>query len=166
MNTNNNNNNWKLIPLENNTKYEINFDTQEIRNIKTGKILKQVLGKSNGYYKVSLSLGQYRIKTIEVHRLVAMTFMQKPDSTNRFVVDHIDNNKLFNHPINLQYITQSENLLKSTRTLKYLKLTAEQKQEIKAMYQDGKSTIAITKHFNDEGVPVSRPTVSRIVKLK
>ncbi|MEI4979550.1 HNH endonuclease [Aeromonas caviae] len=160
----NNNNNWKLIPLENNTKYEINYDTQEIRNIKTNNILKSVIGKSNGYLKVSLYVGK-RIQTIEVHRLVAMTFLQKPTDGKRYVVDHIvDGDKLNNHPSNLQYITQSENILKSSRTKKYLKLNAEQKQEIKSMYQDGKSTIAITKHFNDMGVKVSRPTVSRIVK--
>lgn len=162
----NNNNNWKLIPLENNTKYEINFDTQEIRNIKTNKILKSVIGKSNGYLKVSLYVGK-RIQTIEVHRLVAMTFLDKPTDGKRYVVDHIvDGDKLNNHPSNLQYITQSENIRKSSRTSTYLKLTVEQKQEIQSMYQDGKSTIAITKHFNDMGIKVSRPTVSRIVKLK
>ena len=100
------------------------------------------------------------------HRLVSITFLQKPNDDKRYVIDHIDNQKTNNAPSNLQYISQSENILKSSRTLKYLKLTAEQKQEIKAMYQDGKSTIAITKYFNDEGVPVSRPTVSRIVKSK
>ncbi|MEB6640876.1 HNH endonuclease [Aeromonas caviae] len=162
----NNNNNWKLIPLENNTKYEINYDTQEIRNIKTQKILKAVVGKSNGYLKVSLYVGK-RVQTIEVHRLVAKTFLQQPTDGKRYVVDHIvDGDKLNNHPSNLQYITQSENVRKSSRTKKYLKLTAEQKQEIQSMYQDGKSTIAITKHFNDMGIKVSRQTVSRIVKLK
>ncbi|MFR9702213.1 HNH endonuclease [Aeromonas sanarellii] len=162
----NNNNNWKLIPLENNTKYEINFDTQEIRNIKTNNILKSVIGKSNGYLKVSLYVGK-RIQTIEVHRLVAMTFLDKPTDGKRYVVDHIvDGDKLNNHPSNLQYITQSENIRKSSRTSTYLKLTVEQKEEIQSMYQDGKSTIAITKHFNDMGIKVSRPTVSRIVKLK
>lgn len=162
----NNNNNWKLIPLENNTNYEINYDTQEIRNIKTQKILKAVVGKSNGYLKVCLYVGK-RVQTIEVHRLVAMTFLDKPTDGKRYVVDHIvDGDKLNNHPSNLQYITQSENILKSSRTKTYLKLTAEQKQEIQSMYQDGKSTIAITKHFNDMGIKVSRPTVSRIVKLK
>lgn len=162
----NNNNNWKLIPLENNTNYEINFDTQEIRNIKTKKILKAVVGKSNGYLKVSLYVDK-RVQTIEVHRLVAKTFLQKPNDGKRYVVDHIvDGDKLNNHPSNLQYITQSENIRKSSRTKKYLKLTAEQKQEIQSMYQDGKSTIAITKHFNDMGIKVSRQTVSRIVKLK
>ncbi|MGU5595804.1 HNH endonuclease [Aeromonas sanarellii] len=161
----NNNNNWKLIPLENNTKYEINFDTQEVRNIKTNNILKSVIGKSNGYLKVCLYVGK-RIQTIEVHRLVAMTFLQKPTDGKRYVVDHIDNQKRNNHPSNLQYITQSENIRKSSRTSTYLKLTVEQKQEIQSMYHDGKSTIAITKHFNDMGIKVSRPTVSRIVKLK
>lgn len=117
----NNNNNWKLIPLENNTKYEINFDTQEVRNIKTNNILKSVIGKSNGYLKVCLYVGK-RIQTIEVHRLVAMTFLQKPTDGKRYVVDHIDNQKRNNHPSNLQYITQSENIRKSSRTSTYLKL--------------------------------------------
>lgn len=162
----NNNNNWKLIPLENNTNYEIHYDTQEVRNIKTQKILKAVVGKSNGYLKVSLYVDK-RVQTIEVHRLVAKTFLQKPTDGKRYVVDHIvDGDKLNNHPSNLQYITQQENILKSSRTKTYLKLTTEQKKEIQRMYQDGKSTIAITKYFNDMGIKVSRPTVSRIVKSK
>ena len=82
------------------------------------KILKPTVG-SHGYYTVGLCKGKR--KTISVHQLVAMTFLNhKPDGTTKVVVDHIDNNPLNNRLYNLQLVTNRENTSKNRNgTSKY-----------------------------------------------
>ncbi len=61
-----------------------------------------------GYRVVVLSQGNIATrKRLYVHRLVARAFLG--ESPPGKVVNHIDSNKLNNHPSNLEYITQSEN---------------------------------------------------------
>lgn len=61
------------------------------------------------YKKVKLTNG----KTFKVHKLVALTFMGNPDG---LTVNHIDGDKSNNHVDNLEYVTQSENMLHAHRT--------------------------------------------------
>jgi hypothetical protein len=68
-------------------------------------VLKQNL-KRDGYYHVMLYDGNGR-KTLSVHRLVAMAFLDADDS--RPYVDHIDGNKVNNNIDNLRWCTPSEN---------------------------------------------------------
>ena len=70
-------------------KYEVsNFGN--IRNYKTGRILKPGIN-GNGYYNAMLYIdGKYFSKCI--HKLVAEYFIANP--YNKQCVDHIDNNKL------------------------------------------------------------------------
>lgn len=172
MSNYNNNADWKLIPIEGNQTFFINKQTTEVYNAKTKKYLKPTLGKSNDYFKVSLSLGfndetqRYNSHTIEVHRLMAMTFLVKPQDGKRYVCDHIDGNKYNNELSNLQYLTQSENILKAQRTKQYLKLTDVQREEIQELYTNGMSTIAITAYLQEKGINTNRHTVARIAKNK
>lgn len=77
-----------------------------VKNKKTGKILKQCM-ESSGYYKVNLY--KYgKVKNESVHRLVALTFIDNPDSKPQ--VNHIDGDKLNNEVTNLEWATQSENM--------------------------------------------------------
>jgi len=125
--------------------YEVS-NLGNVRNIKTGKILTNSLSKSNGYYKVTLSVNG-KSKPIEVHRLVAETF--KPNETNqKLVVDHIDSNKLNNDESNLQWITSSANTTKANRVNKNPRFTDVQKAEIKKLYANGMSLIKLTIHCN------------------
>lgn len=152
-----------------NTQYE-NYEASthgRVRNYKTGYTLKNSYGKSNGYYKVSLSVGEKgnkKTKTIEVHRLVAETFLPCPDSS--FVVDHIiENDKLNNYVDNLQWISQSDNLRKAKRKKRDRKLTQEQRDEVIQMRNDGLSFIKITELMNEKyNRNTSRATYTKITK--
>lgn len=50
-----------------------------------------------------------------VHQLVALTFIDKPDSINYYEVNHIDENVLNNNVNNLEWVTKSENINHGTR---------------------------------------------------
>lgn len=133
---------WKQTSYAN---YEVS-NWGNVRNIKTGKLLTNSLSKSNGYYKVTLSVNG-KSKPIEVHRLVAETF--KPNKTNqKLVVDHIDGNKLNNDESNLQWITSSANTTKAKRVNNNPRFTDVQKAEIKKFYANGISLINLTIHCN------------------
>jgi hypothetical protein len=81
-----------------------------VRN-SNSKILKPGID-SSGYYSVGLSLN-FKSKTINIHKLVAITFLNYiPSNNEKLVVDHIDNNKLNNCLKNLQLITHRENCSK------------------------------------------------------
>ena len=54
-------------------------------------------------------------KTIKVHQLVAITFLNHKPEGHSSVVDHIDNNPLNNELGNLQIISQRENSSKDTK---------------------------------------------------
>ena len=78
----------------------------EIRNKKTGKILKKTVNE-NGYEVVSLSDGTKRY-TKRVHRLVAETFDDSGIDRSGLDVVHRDGNKLKNDLNNLMWRTRSD----------------------------------------------------------
>lgn len=135
------------------TKYA-NYEVSShgnVKNTETGNTLTNSFGRSNGYYKVTLSVrinGERKTLPIEVHRLVAETFLTHNPS-EKLVVDHIDGDKLNNHFSNLQWITQSENMRKAVRVNKNIKLTPEQRQEIRDTFISGRFSMNdLTDHFN------------------
>lgn len=98
--------------------YEVSTEGQ-VRNIKTGHILKPYLNRckdsSKSYYKVKLSIEPYVYKQVYVHRLVAMTFIPNDDES-KDCVNHKDQNKLNNNVDNLEWVTRSENASYGTVT--------------------------------------------------
>jgi|LakMenEpi03Aug12_release.lakeMendotaPanAssembly.Ray.scaffolds.fasta_scaffold1107005_1 hypothetical protein len=104
---------WKDIP-----NYEGMYQASNLGNIKSfklgfAKILKPKVSKS-GYLCVVLFNHKRNYYTI--HILIAMTFFNhKPDKTHKLVVDHIDNNKSNNNILNLQLITQRQNMSKDRK---------------------------------------------------
>lgn len=97
-----------MQPLKN---YESNYtinQTGEIKNVKTGRILRPVLNPQNGYLYVSLwSNGEGRI--FALHRLVGIQFIPNPD--NKPELNHIDSNRANPNKTNLEWVTRSENML-------------------------------------------------------
>lgn len=86
-------------------------DYGEIKNIKTGRILKQQIS-NKGYAKTNIIING-KIKTIFIHKVVAELFI--PNPLNLPYVNHKDGNKLNNTANNLEWVTRSENDLHAFR---------------------------------------------------
>jgi hypothetical protein len=115
---------WKDIP-----GYENIYQVSSLGNVKSlsRKILNQGLNEfyskekilkkhvsTNGKYIVVLRKNNLP-KTIQVHQLVAIAFLNHVPNGHKIVVDHIDNNPLNNKLSNLQIITQRENASKDRK---------------------------------------------------
>lgn len=94
----------KYYHQEKETDYSIS-ENGVVRNDKTGRIIAGT-DKSCEYIKVTLTI-EGQLKTFQMHRLVAETFLPNPN--NLPVVHHIDGNKHNNNLNNLQWVTYKEN---------------------------------------------------------
>lgn len=95
---------WRPIPGI--PKYEAS-DGGEIRNAKTGKILKPFNDPLQEYDRVSFYMNGRKKKYL-VHYLVARTFLGEPPQ-GEYHIDHKNTNIHDNRPCNLQYVTPTKN---------------------------------------------------------
>lgn len=84
-------------------------DCGRVKSLKHGRELIMKLSESHrGYLYVHL-LMDGKVKTLTVHQLVAMTFLDHKPCGMKSVVDHIDHNKHNNCVENLRVMTNREN---------------------------------------------------------
>lgn len=102
---------WKSIP-----NYEGLYEVSSlgrVKSLKFGKerILKAIINK-DGYLFCNLScLG--KVKSFQVHQLVAMAFLNHTPCGLKLVVDHINDNTKDNRLENLQVVTNRFNAYKT-----------------------------------------------------
>lgn len=65
---------------------------------------------SGGYFLVSIR-NKNGVRRTRIHKLVAEVFLNKPKGVKDLVIHHKDGNKLNNHKDNLEWITNTENLI-------------------------------------------------------
>lgn len=119
----------EIINNQDYSDYSINEDG-EVKN-KHNKLLKAHI--NDGYKYVKLILKSKEIKSFKVHRLVAYTYLNKPDNfTDNLVVNHIDENRLNNNYKNLECCSSADN------TKKYF----ENKNKTKVIIKKTKKIIA------------------------
>ena len=80
-----------------------------VKSLKCGneRILKKSLN-NHGYYRIGLHKNKVS-KTLKVHKLVAIAFLNHKPDGHKLVVNHIDFNKLNNNVSNLEIVSQREN---------------------------------------------------------
>jgi len=92
--------------------YEGIYQVSNLGRVRSLKFNKEKILKSTknsaGYLKVGLYFNN-KTKTIKVHQLVAMAFLNHTPCGFKLVVNHINFNKLDNRVENLEIVTQRKN---------------------------------------------------------
>lgn len=79
-----------------------------VKSFKRGReLIMSLCGHYKGYRIVFLYGSEYKNKKFFIHRLVAESFIENPDS--KPFVNHIDCNKTNNFLTNLEWMTEAEN---------------------------------------------------------
>ena len=94
-----------MKPIFNYPNYSVTEDGN-VFNIKRNKWLKNTL-MTIGYYSTTLRDANNNKKTVYIHRIVAMTYLENPE--NKATVNHINGIKTDNRIENLEWATYSEN---------------------------------------------------------
>ena len=120
--SNNNIINIKIMEIYKDIKgYEGMYQVSNLGNVKSLKrkgrknerLLKHTIN-SHGYFCVCLCKDKTQ-RSVKIHQLLAMAFLNHTPNGRKIVVDHIDNNPLNNNLENLQLITFRENLSKDKK---------------------------------------------------
>ena len=98
---------WKPIP------YYEDYEASNLGNVRSIKFGRKVVLKPNkcrnGYFRVSIYVRGVCKRTIQVHQLIAMAFLNHNKLDRNKVVNHIDFNKTNNNINNLEIVSIREN---------------------------------------------------------
>lgn len=98
---------WKNIPNYDGLYQVSNFgNVKSFKNYRKGSILKPSIGR--GYLQLQLCKNS-KSKTFFIHKLVSMAFLNHIPCKMKFVINHINFNKLDNRIENLEIVTHREN---------------------------------------------------------
>jgi len=98
----------------------------KIKSLRFNKIRYLKFYKRNGYFCIDLQI-KNKIKKTTVHRLVASAFILNP--LNKPMINHINGNRKDNRVENLEWVTNSENLIHAHRVLNVNKIKADKIKE-------------------------------------
>ena len=120
-----------------------------------GRIIKQF--SHNGYMHLHLCKNN-KVKTVNVHRLVAIAFIPNPFQKTQ--VNHIDGNKANNDSSNLEWCSQRENVIHGVKTgLRRLKIPRDKFKYIYDEHLNGKSYRMLADEFC-----VGKTRIAQIIK--
>lgn len=95
------------------TNYSINSDGIVINNVSRNRIIKPN-AQLDGYKYIQLWFSNKGSQTFLVHRLVGKCFLDDGDTyfaDDKYVINHKDKNKKNNNYLNLEWVTQKENVI-------------------------------------------------------
>jgi len=146
--------------------YEGLYQVSSIGRVKSLHKNKEIILKggmsTSGYPFFSLSKNG-DIKYNSTHRFIAIAFLDKKDEHN--YVNHKNGIKVDNRVENLEWCTQSENLLHSYATLNrkgaQRKLTDDDVREIRRLFTNGESSSDILKIF-----PIKKRSLNSVKNYK
>lgn len=153
----------KLIEWADVLGYEGLYSVSTEGQVYTHKYKKILKPRSKkGYLNVSLSKNKKR-KEFKIHRLVAIDFI--PNTENKEQVNHIDGDKNNNKVTNLEWVTQSENIVHSyglglhSTIKKPYKMTEDKIIKLKSMLEENTALKRMA-----ETLEVSTSTINRHIK--
>ena len=114
-----------------------------------------------GYYQVGFTNNGKTSKKY-VHVLVAEHFLEKPNDFEYFEVNHIDHNKSNNTLTNLEYVTKSQNILKSADFYGRVEYKCK---DCGNNLSDGKATRCLSCNSINSRKVKNRPTVEQLLEL-
>jgi hypothetical protein len=101
---------WKTIPGFSSYKASTHGRIMSFRKNKNGALMKIDRATQNGYQHVTLVNDENKSLNRGLHVFIAMTFIENPDSSIYNIVNHKNGVKTYNHAINLEWCTQTENV--------------------------------------------------------
>jgi len=110
-----------------------------------------------GYRNVRIGDDLGSVRTMKVHRLVALTFLPRPTDLDAVEVNHINGNKSDNRAENLEWVTRTQNIRHALRSGIVIpkrgedharaKLTAPQVEDIRSRLAKGEGPKAISADY-------------------
>ena len=154
---------WRDIP-----GYDGLYQVSNLGNVlsvRRKKMLKPAMSKG---YKVVVLCDNAVRRTISIHKIVAMSFLNhKPCGMNK-VVDHIDGNTLNNDVSNLQIISHRGNIQKANRKDKSSKFTGVSFHKRRQLYRAYININKVNIHlgFYDNDIDASKAYEDALKRVK